>query len=169
MATRAGTSVAWAIHLLDRVETVEEVWATLKGSTRAAVRADGATMVILEGDQCYYADEDAMAPLWKGQRFPVRSCISGWAMLHRQSAAIPDIRTDPRIPQAAYRPTFVRSLIMVPIMAGADVPVGAIGTYWARARQVPEHEIATLESLAEAAGRALHRISPIPRQTMVTG
>lgn len=162
MAISTGNRVSWALRVLDRVETAEEVWAVLKGSTRAAVQADGATMVRLEGDYCYYADEDAMAPLWKGQRFPARACISGWSMLRRQTAVIPDIRTDPRIPQEAYRPTFVRSLVMVPIIT--DDPVGAIGAYWAQVRNAPAHEVLTLERLAAAAGRALRRIGSIPRQ-----
>jgi len=43
------------------------------------------------------------------------ACISGWTMLNRQPAVIEDIYADPRIPADAYRPTFVRSLAMVPI------------------------------------------------------
>lgn len=50
-------------------------------------------------------------------------------MLNKQSVAIEDIYVDPRIPTDAYRPTFVKSLAMVPIRT-AD-PVGAIGNYWA--------------------------------------
>lgn len=42
-------------------------------------------------------------------RFPgMSACISGWAMLHRRSAVVPDIYADSRIPADAYRPTFVR-------------------------------------------------------------
>ena len=37
---------------------------------------------------------------------------------------IPDIYVDPRIPADAYRPTFVKSLVMVPIRIKA--PIGAI-------------------------------------------
>ena len=76
-------SIDWAIQLLvyDAV-SVEEVQLVIKGSARASVKAQGATIVRLENGQCYYADEDAMSPLWKGQRFPLNRCISGWAMLH---------------------------------------------------------------------------------------
>ena len=41
------------------------------------VGADGATFVLRDGDCCYYVDEDAISPLWKGQRFPLEACISG--------------------------------------------------------------------------------------------
>ncbi len=67
------------------------------------------------GKRCYYLDEDANAPLWKGSRFPLDSCISGWVILRGQIAVIPDIYSDARIPHAAYRPTFVKSLAMVPV------------------------------------------------------
>ncbi|MFD0591713.1 GAF domain-containing protein [Catellatospora coxensis] len=104
-------------------------------------------------------DEPALA----GAALPATSCISGWAMLHDQTVAIPDIRADDRIPQAAYRPTFVRSLLMVPIRVGG-VPVGAIGAYWADLHQATAEEKAVLERLAEAAGRALARLSsPVGR------
>jgi GAF domain-containing protein len=162
LTSKTGNGVAWALRLLDSVETAEDIWATLRSSTRAAVQADGATLVVLDGDYCFYADEDAMAPLWKGQRFPVRSCISGWSMLHRQTTVIADIRADPRVPQDAYRPTFVRSMVTVPIIA--DAPVGAIGAYWAHTREPSQVEINTLERLAQAAGRALRRVSTVPRQ-----
>jgi GAF domain-containing protein len=76
---------------------------------------------------CFYADEDAIAPRWKGQRLPMQQCISGWAMLNKQSVAVPDIERDERSPIEAYRPTFVRNLVMVPI--DRRNPVGAIGAY----------------------------------------
>lgn len=153
--------VEWAIDMLDEAITAEDVQTALRCSARAAVRAQGATVVQLENGECHYLDEDAMSPLWKGQRFPATSCISGWAMLHDQTVTIADIRTDSRIPQAAYRPTFVRSLLMVPIRV-AVTPVGAIGAYWADLHQASAAEVAALERLADAAGRALTRISSHP-------
>jgi GAF domain-containing protein len=149
-------SVSWAIRMLDGAQTADEVRLILRSSARAAVRGDGATVVELEGDQCHYADEDAISPLWKGQRFPVTACISGWAIRHRKTVVIPDIRDDDRVPLEAYRPTFVRSMVMVPITAGR--PVGAIGAYWGRLHRASDEEVAALESLADAAGRALQRI-----------
>jgi hypothetical protein len=56
---------------------------------------DGATFVLREGEQCFYADEDAIAPLWNGKRFPLSACISGWTMLNRESVAIEDTYADP--------------------------------------------------------------------------
>lgn len=148
--------VDWAVELLGRADSVDEVELVLRNSARAAAAADGVTVVRREADQCYYTHEDAMSPLWQGQRFPLTECISGWAMLHRQSVAIPDIRLDARIPQEAYRPTFVRSLAMVPI--GTASAVGAIGAYWAQDHQATGTELSALQRLANAAAEALARI-----------
>ncbi|CAN5552248.1 hypothetical protein BH09ACT7_BH09ACT7_10590 [soil metagenome] len=105
---------------------------------------------------CYYADEDSIAPLWKGMRFPMEICISGWAMLNREAAVIPDIYLDARIPHAAYRPTFVKSLVIVPIRR-LD-PVGAIGNYWGEERQLTEHEVSLLQALADWTSIAMENV-----------
>ncbi|MGW6934973.1 GAF domain-containing protein [Lentzea sp. NPDC054927] len=135
--------------------TLEEVQRVVRTTARSSLAAHGATLVLLDGDLCYYADEDSMSPLWKGQRFPAVNCISGWAMIHRQTVAIRDIRFDSRIPQEAYRPTFVRSLLMCPILR--PEPIGAIGCYWAIPHTATPEETSTLESLAAVAGDALER------------
>jgi light-regulated signal transduction histidine kinase (bacteriophytochrome) len=94
--------------------------------------------------------------LWKGQRFPATSCISGWAMLNRQSVVIEDIYADDRIPHDAYRPTFVKSLVMVPIRRVE--PIGAIGTYWAQRRKATPEEVSLLQALADSASIAMEAV-----------
>lgn len=140
---------------LAEAATLEEVQRIVRTTARSSLAAHGATLVLLDGDLCYYADEDSMSPLWKGQRFPAVNCISGWAMMHHQTVAIRDIRFDSRIPQEAYRPTFVRSLLMVPVLR--PDPIGAIGCYWAIPHAATAEETSTLEALAAAAGDALER------------
>jgi signal transduction histidine kinase len=130
--------------------------AIVRTAARELTGADGATFVLRDGDLCYYADEDAIAPLWKGRRFPMTACISGWAMLNRQPAAIPDIYADPRIPIDAYRPTFVRSLAMVPIRI--EEPIGAIGNYWANQHHVSPQELRLLQALAHSTSVALENV-----------
>ena len=135
--------------------SLEDVQRIVRSTARGLVQADGATLVLRDGDQCFYADEDAIAPLWKGQRFPMTACISGWAMLHGEVAVIPDIRLDARIPQEAYRPTFVRSLAMVPIRP--EGAVGAIGVYWAMVHRAADEDVQELTALAALADEALAR------------
>jgi putative nucleotidyltransferase with HDIG domain len=112
--------------------------------------------VLRDGDFCFYADEDAISPLWKGQRFPMGTCISGWAMKNRLPVAIEDIYSDRRIPHDTYRPTFVKSLAMVPIRT-LD-PVGAIGNYWAESHQPTKDELELLQALADTTAVAIENV-----------
>ncbi|MBU6443613.1 MAG: GAF domain-containing protein [Alphaproteobacteria bacterium] len=125
----------------------------VRGSARAIFDADGVTFVLRDGNQCHYADEDAIGPLWKGQRFPMQTCISGWCMLNRQTAVIADIFEDERIPHDVYRRTFVKSLIMAP--AGSGTAVAAIGAYWDHQRQHSQRDVDFVEALARAVGEAV--------------
>lgn len=129
-------------------------------TARALVGADGATFVVRDLDQCFYVAEDSMSPLWAGQRFPLTECISGWAMIKDEVAVVPDVRTDPRVPFEAYRPTFARSLAMVPVPgpAGDPSPVAAIGAYWANHHRATEEEVSALRRLAEATSESLARL-----------
>lgn len=135
----------------------DEIMEIVRQYARPLIGADGITFVLRNGDQCYYADEDAISPLWKGQRFPLTSCISGWAMLNRQLVVIENIYADDRIPHAAYKPTFVKSLAMVPVRI--DDPVGAIGAYWARERQPSGEELRTLQRIANSAAVAMTNVA----------
>lgn len=141
---------------LRTAEDLESVQEIVRTAARRLADADGATFVLRDVDLCFYADEDAMSPLWKGQRFPITNCISGWAMLNAQTAIVPDITKDDRIPIESYRPTFVKSLAMVPI--GDDKPVGAIGAYWARPHVAAPAELDALRELARSTAEALDRV-----------
>lgn len=151
-----------AFALIDTVEqlsgatTLERVTEVVAAAARSLMGADGATFVLREDDQCFYADEDAIGPLWKGSRFPMSACISGWAMQHRESVAIPDIYVDDRIPIDAYRPTFVRSLAMTPVRHTR--PIGAIGVYWSTQYVPSAQEVRLLEVLAGSASVALENL-----------
>jgi GAF domain-containing protein len=144
------------IQELSLARTVEAIVEIVRTEARESTGADGATFVLRDGLQCYYVDESAIAPLWRGRRFPLESCISGWVMTHGTSAVIEDIYADPRIPVDAYRPTFVKSLVMVPIRT--QKPLGAIGNYWATRRQPTPEEVATLQAIADTTAVALESV-----------
>ncbi|RNL81386.1 sensor histidine kinase [Nocardioides marmorisolisilvae] len=128
----------------------------VRHAARELVNADGATFVLRDREQCYYVDEDAIEPLWRGMRFPLEACISGWAMLNKEQVVIPDIYVDPRIPHEAYRPTFVQSLTMTPIRTSE--PVGSIGTYWAESHVATAAEAEVLQALADSTAVALESV-----------
>lgn len=142
-----------AIQSLSRARTIDEIAAIVRVTAHELTGADGATFVLMDNNQCHYLDEDAIGPLWKGKRFPASSCISGWCMQHREVAAIEDIYADSRIPHDAYRPTFVKSLLMVPIRSSE--PIGAIGNYWATSHRATPVEIELLQALADSTAIAM--------------
>src|SRR2546427_920822 len=146
-------SVIQDLSLIRRLPQVMEI---VRRAARELTGADGATFVLREGDMCFCAEEDAISPLWKGQRFPMRACVSGWVMMNREPAVIEDIYADPRVPMDAYRPTFVKSLAMVPIRTVS--PVGAIGNYWASPHLATEQEVKALQALADSTSVAMENV-----------
>lgn len=146
------------VRRLSRPLSLEEIMLEASHGVRTLLHADGATVVLRDVDRCYYAEEDAVSPLWKGRRFPMSACISGWCMSHNQAVAIPDIDQDPRIPADAYRPTFVRSLAMAPVRL--DEPIAALGAYWGERRQPRPEEMDTLQALADSAALAIANLQP---------
>jgi putative two-component system response regulator len=148
--------VVGVIQELSLARSVPEIQAIVRAAARRLTGADGATFVLWDGSHCHYADEDAISPLWKGQRFEMSMCISGWAMLNRRPAVIEDIYADDRIPHEAYRRTFVKSLAMVPIRT-LD-PIGAIGNYWAQRHAPTEHEVELLQALADSTAVAMENV-----------
>ncbi|MBI4782935.1 MAG: GAF domain-containing protein [Oscillatoriophycideae cyanobacterium NC_groundwater_1537_Pr4_S-0.65um_50_18] len=144
------------IQQLTAARDLDAIMAAVRTGARQLTGADGATFVLRDGELCHYADEDAISPLWKGGRFPMSACISGWVMLNQQSVVIEDIYADSRIPADAYRPTFVKSLAMVPIRTRD--PLGAIGNYWATPHVPSSEEMKLLQTLADAAAVALENL-----------
>ncbi len=144
---------------LSACQTTDDVVRVLRESTRSLINAEGITVVLRDVDKCYYVDEDAIGPLWKGLRFPMSACISGWCMIHKEQVVIADIYADARIPHDAYRPTFVRSLAMTPIRSSD--PIGAIGAYWANEHTATTEELAVLQALGDSAAMAFENAQMI--------
>jgi len=145
-----------ATGALGKAQSLAEILEILRSSARAILRSDGVAVVLREGGMVHYIGEDAIAPLWAGQRFPIATCVSGMAMMQRQTIVIPDIRVDPRVPHNAYLSTFVASMAMAPI--GVGEPVAAIGAYWRSSQPVEEDALVLLDMLAKGAGAQLERI-----------
>ncbi|GJD71539.1 GAF domain-containing protein [Methylobacterium gnaphalii] len=137
--------------------SLEDVVDVLRRSAKRILGADGIAVVLRDGEFCHYVAEDSLQPLWKGQRFPLTVCVSGWAMLHGETVAVPDVTSDPRVPIPPYQNKAIRSLLMVPI--GSPEPVAALGAYWCAMVFVGEGVISRAQSLAAQAGAAIARIN----------
>lgn len=151
-----GDVLTRTVAQLSTAGSLSRVTEIVASAVRQMLGAQGATFVLREDGHCFYADEDAIEPLWKGKRFPLESCVSGWAMLHHQPVAIPDIYDDVRVPIDAYRPTFVQSLCMAPIRA--TDPVGALGAYWSEHHVPTAQEVRMLQVLANSTAVALENV-----------
>jgi len=149
-------SLVEAIQQLSMARDLDRVMAVVRGAARRLAAADGAAFVLREGDLCYYADEDAIAPLWKGQRFAMDGCVSGRVMQRGESVVIEDVALDPCVNAEAFRKTFVKSMLMVPIRPSD--PLGAIGTYWADVHRPTDGEIRKLQALANSTAVALENV-----------
>jgi signal transduction histidine kinase len=145
------------VQELSHAQALDDIMKIVRKTARELTNADGATFVLRDGDCCYYADENAISPLWKGQRFPMSRCVSGWVMKNAVPAVMEDIYADARVPAEAYRPTFVKSMLMVPIRQ--KNPVGAIGNYWARTHMPTPDEINILQALANMTAVAMENVN----------
>jgi signal transduction histidine kinase len=132
---------------------IEKIRTLICQGARTLVGADGAAFVKNEGEEVFYAEEDSIEPLWKGCRFPILSCISGLSMIEHQAISIEDIYVDSRVPIEVYRPTYVKSLAVMPITAKHYSSV--VGVYWAHQHQATTDELNLLQSLAAMADLAL--------------
>lgn len=150
--------LADAVQGLSGARVLEDVIEIVRSTARSMSGAAGVAIVLREGDSCHYVAEDSESPLWAGQRFPLVTCVSGWAMLNRETAVIPDIFKDARIPHEAYRQTFVRSLVMTPV---GDTPFAAIGAYWPYVRNPATEEVDILALLARATATAFRNVELI--------
>jgi len=142
---------------LARARSFDQVVEVVRSAARIIIGADGITFVRCEGDECAYIAEDAIEPLWVGQRFNLAECISGWVMRNGEPAIIPDIYADGRVPHDVYRPTFVKSMAIVPVQAGAVR--AAIGAYWGRMGAPDARAVKHLELLASFVGAAIENVA----------
>lgn len=142
-----------AIEKLARASSTDEIVEVIRAGARSLIGSDGIALVLNDHGACHYVEEDAIGPLWKGRKFKMEECVSGWAMLNRETAVIPDVSDDARVPFHLYKDTFVRSLVMTPV--GVESPLGALGAYWAQTYQPTAYEIETVEALARATATAM--------------
>jgi hypothetical protein len=141
---------------LSHVRSSAELIDALRASARHVAACEGIAIIRREGPEVTYIAEDAETKMWTGVRCAVEQCVSGLAMVENQPILIPDIYADARVPHAAYRPTFVKSMAMFPI--GLGEPQLALGAYWASAGPIDSEAVTLLSSLARAASESFERV-----------
>jgi light-regulated signal transduction histidine kinase (bacteriophytochrome) len=134
--------------------------------TRKITGADSVAYIVQEGDQCFFADEDATQPLWKGSQFHIHQRVEGTSIQSKQTVYIEDIYTDDRTAAEVYRSTPFKSLAVIPVCNGDKT--GAIGIYWCNTRPSSAEELTLLHSLADIASAALVNIGILHQQEKTT-
>jgi diguanylate cyclase (GGDEF)-like protein/PAS domain S-box-containing protein len=138
---------------LSGVHTTQGIVHLLKNAAGKLAAADGAVVMLRDGDEIRSVDKDARWPLCEGQRFPLNSCVSGWVIRNRQCAVIEDGFSDPRVSVTILARASARSLAVFPIRS-AD-PIGVLGVYWKEQRVADPGLAIALQTLANAAAIAI--------------
>lgn len=86
---------------------------------------------------------------------PVRSSVSGRAILERKPVIVSDVTSDPQYtyPDIARKDN-LRSLLVVPMMV-KDKPIGVLNCYTADAHVFPEDEVRLVQAVANQAAVAI--------------
>lgn len=145
-----------AVHALSLARHLEDIQRIVCMVARDLIDCDGSMIALRDGAYCYYAEEDAVEPMWKGRRVERQGSISGWVMENLRPAVVTNITADPRSGQEADDPAFVRSLVMVPI--GKHEPLGTIGVCWASRREPTDNELRLLQALADSTFMAMENV-----------
>ncbi|CAN5146050.1 hypothetical protein BH10PSE13_BH10PSE13_07290 [soil metagenome] len=146
-----------AAEQLAGARSLDDVVEIVRRTARKITGAEGIAFVRCAGDHCDYVAEDAIEPLWAGQRFNMAECVSGWVMLHGEPAIIPDISADDRVPLALYEKTFVKSMVMMPV--GSGPAEAAIGAYWSQTNAPTEQAVELLAMLARDVAAAMSNVA----------
>ncbi|KTC75307.1 sensor histidine kinase [Legionella birminghamensis] len=75
----SSTQLELILDVLQKIslaKDLETIMFIVRRAARKLSGADGATFVLRDGQQCFYADEDAISPLWKGKRIVKYPSIS---------------------------------------------------------------------------------------------
>ena len=91
------------VQRLSLARSLPSIMEIVRHAARNLVSADGATFVLRDGDKCFYAEEDAIGPLWKGRRFPLNSCISGASVSGGKVARAAGVRMRVRISPSPFK------------------------------------------------------------------
>jgi hypothetical protein len=70
LALSKDAALGAAAQELSRAGTFNGVMEIVGHFARELTGSDGATFVLRDGSNCFYAEENAIGPLWKGKRFP---------------------------------------------------------------------------------------------------
>ncbi len=117
--------------------------------------ADGAVIELLEGAEIVYRAACGLAEPQLGLRMAVKGSLSGLVLTSRNSAICHDAETDPRVNVAACRRVGLRSMVIVPLLFGAQA-AGVLKLLWREPRPFDRDEAVIARILADMIAALMH-------------
>lgn len=164
MLTEPHASALSPEHLLAIVEAQRlllvagfDLDATLERILLSAQRLTGAHAAVIEmaeGDQMVYRHVTGDLVPFSGMRLPMATSLSGRCLREGQMLVCQDSETDPRVDREACRKVNARSMIVVPLQAGAET-MGVLKVLAAIPNAFSQSSVQTLELLSGFMGIAL--------------
>lgn len=118
--------------------------------------ADGAVVELLEGEEIVYRSASGIAEAQLGLRMPVANSLSGHCLLHKIAAACIDSETDERVNREACRKVGLRSMVIVPLVAG-ERAIAVMKLVWREPRALDNHEVDVAQLLANMCAALMHQ------------
>lgn len=110
--------------------------------------ADGAVIELLEGAEIVYRAACGLAEPQLGLRMAVKGSLSGLVLTSKNSAICHDAESDPRVNVAACRRVGLRSMVIVPLLFGAQA-AGVLKLLWREPRPFDRDEAVIAQILAD--------------------
>lgn len=140
--------VEW-LNRLANAKSQQELTALATAAARSILDADGATLTVREGEDCYVAGADGVTMECVGHRLKVSECGCGLVLLTGKPLIVADLHSDNRPHFDWLRDQPQKAFAIIPI--GQGPVVGTLAAYWNRVHQVEPCELNVLTALASAA------------------
>ena len=121
---------------------------------QAITAAHGAVVELAEGDEMVYRAATGMPDAWVGLRLRVSNSLSGRCLRLGVPIRCVDSEYDARVDRAACRKLGIRSMVVVPLIAG-ETPVGVLKVVSADPDHFSEGDVEILQELADFIAESL--------------
>lgn len=154
LADRLSAVVALQQEMLGVASDVEKVMQRVVSRVPALTNGAGAVIELVEGDDLVYRAASGPAAEHIGKRVTFAGSLSGEAVRKREVMRCDDTDSDARVDRAACRAIGIRSMIIAPLMDGANA-IGGLKTYATRAGAFDDLDTYTIQLLAGMTSSAL--------------
>lgn len=135
--------------------------AVIDEASAVAVRltqADGAVVELLEGEEIVYRSASGIAEAQLGMRMPLANSLSGHCLMNQVAATCIDSETDARVNREACRKVGLRSMVIVPLIAGGRA-IAVMKLVWSEPQALDRQEVDIAQLLADMCAVLMYQAS----------